>query len=528
VVNRDTPSSGGVSWWPLVVLCLSLVVVSIQTSVLNVALPTFVFQLGAGDSQLQWITDSYVVAFAGLLLTGAALADRFGRRGVMTIGLIICGGASAIAATANSPGELIVWRTIMGVGAALVMPGTLSILVHVYVDPRQRRKAIAYWSLMNAVGSFIGPITGGLILRWTSWRGCFLITVPFVILSVILGHFLLPTSRDASAARFDFFGAILSTAGLTALVWAIIEGPNLGWSATSVVAAITAAAGLGPAFVWWELHTRSPMLDLAMFRHPQLRAAAIALLIAFVAMSSTMYLASLALQLVQGDSPLTAAVKVSAPITIVNLIVVPRSPWLIGRFGTRTLVSGGIAAIAVSSLVIATVGRSSSYVVLCIGFAMMALAFSTFVPASTEAIMTAAPTGSSGGASAINELVRQFGQALGVALGGGLAAVGYKATLSLSNLGLSRSESAKAHLSLSDALNIADSSSGGVNAGLRVAAQSAYVHGIHLALIAGAVAALVGAGYAALAIPAKHRLVTAIEAPMSIDDLPPEPSFEVS
>jgi Na+/melibiose symporter-like transporter len=259
----------------------------------------------------------------------------------------------------------------------------------------------------------------------------------------------------------------------------------------------------------------------------------VALLIAFVAMSSTMYLASLALQLVEGDSPLTAAIKVSAPITIVNLIVVPRAPWLIGRFGTRTLVSGGIAAIAVSSLVIATVGRNTSYVVLCVGFAMMALAFSTFLPASTEAIMTAAPKRSSGGASAINELVRQFGQALGIALGGGLATVGYKASLSLSRVHLSALDSARAHRSLSDALSVADSSPGGHNTALRVAAQTAYITGIRLALIAGAGAAIVGAGYAAFAIPGKRSRVRVLSEPvlgevLAIEVLAIEPSAEAT
>ncbi|MCW2522721.1 MAG: transporter, partial [Frankiales bacterium] len=387
----SAPTSAGPatrqSFWPLVVLCTSLLVVSIQVSILNVALPTLVRALGATDSQLQWIVDAYIVAFAGVLLTGSALADKFGRRGVMTIGLIITGAASIGAGLSNSPSELIVWRTVMGAGAALVMPATLSILVNVYTEPKQRTKAIAYWSLMNATGSFVGPLAGGLLLRWGSWQACFYVCVPFVIAAVVMGRYLVPTSKDPSQARFDVIGALLSTAALTTLVWAIIEGPTKGWADPSVITAFGLAVITLVSFIYWELHTASPMLDLSMFANPQLSAAAVALTIAFLAMSGAMYLAQLALQLVKGYSPLSAALAVSTPITLVNFIVVPRAPWLIHRFGTRWMVSGGISLIAVSSLIIATVTVHSPYPVLCIGFAMMALAFSTFVPASTEAIM---------------------------------------------------------------------------------------------------------------------------------------------
>ncbi|MGX7677969.1 MFS transporter [Jatrophihabitans sp. DSM 45814] len=505
------------SSWPLVVLCTSLLVVTIQTSILNVALPSLVHDLGASDSQLQWFVDAYIVAFAGVLLTGSALADRYGRRGVMTIGLVICGVSSILAGVAQNPTQLIVWRTIMGIGAALVMPATLSILVNVYTERAQRTKAIAYWSLMNATGSFIGPITGGLLLRWATWNFCFYVNIPFVIAAVIMGHYLVPTSKDPSQARFDVLGAILSTGALASLVWAIIEGPNKGWTSPAVASTFIVAVVLLVAFVVWELHTPSPMLDLPLFAKPQLSAAAVALTIAFLAMSGAMYLSSLALQFVKGYTPLAAAVAVSAPITLVNFIVVPRAPWLIHRFGTRVMVSGGIATIACSALIIATLTRTSGYWVLCLGFAMMALAFSTFVPASTEAIMTAVPAERSGGASAVNELTRQVGQALGIALGGGITAIGYHSQFDAASVGLTGENADHAHSSLSGALSVSAKLGGEIGQAVRVAAENAYIHGIRLALMVAAGAALLGALYAALGIPSKHELLARDDYEVELD-----------
>jgi EmrB/QacA subfamily drug resistance transporter len=487
-------------WWALVVLCMALLVVSIETSILNIALPRLTTDLAASESALAWIVDSYLVAFAGLLFAGAALAERFGRRGVMVLGLGVVAGASGMAAMAHDPGVLILWRTVMGVGGALVMPATLSILVNIFVDRKERTKAIAYWSLMNAVGSFIGPLAGGLLLRWADWQACFLVVIPVAVLAMVLAYVLVPTSRDPSAARFDWVGAVLSTAALGGLVWAIIEGPARGWTDPYVLGGFVGATIAGAAFIAWERRTPAPMLDLSMFASRQLRAASVAITIAFLAMMSAMYLAGLALQLAKNYTPLAAAMALSVPITAVNFLIVPRTAWLVNRFGTRTLIAGGIAAIAASSLVISTVTLTSSYWVLCLGFALMAVAFSAFVPASTEAIVTAVPPERSGGASAVNQLTRQIGQALGIALGAAIAAVGYSANYSSPAGASTEGEAHAASTSFFDALAVADRAGAGKEA-LRQAAQEAYVDGVRLALWIGAAVALAGAAYAWAALP---------------------------
>lgn len=329
-------------------------------------------------------------------------------------------------------------------------------------------------------------------------------TVPLIVLAVALGYVVVPNSRDPSAARFDVAGALLSTAALGTLIWAIIEGPSRGWTDGLVGTAFVAAVVLGGAFVAWERRTRAPMLDLTIFASRQLRGATVALTVAFLAMTGGMYLAGLALQLAKGYTPLAAAVAISVPVTVVNFVVVPRTPWLLDRFGTRVMVSGGIALIACSALVISTMTVTSGYLTLCGGFALMALAFSSFVPASTEAVITSVPAERSGGASAVNQLTRQVGQALGIALGGALTAVGYTASFAAPDKGLDPAAATAAGVSLTDARAVAAGLPAPARAALDLAAHEAYVSGIRLSLWVAAGIALRGAAYAAATIPGRR------------------------
>lgn len=476
--------------------------VGIDTSILNVAIPTLVRDLGATPAELQWIVDSYVLVFAGLLLTAGKLGDRYGRKGVMNVGLAIFVLASIGAATSSTPDALIAWRATMGVGAALVMPATLSILVNIFTEPRERRRAIAYWSLMNAAGAFIGPVTGGLLLRHFWWGSCFLVNVPFVTVALILGHFWVPTSKDPDAAkRFDLLGAALSFIALGALLWAVIEGPARGWTDPAIIGGFILSAAMIFAFVRWELRVPDPMLDIATLRSPQLSAAVIAMTIAFMAMTGSMYLIQQALQLVKGYTPLAAALATSGPIVTVNFLVMPRAPGLTERFGARWMVASGSALIAVASIIISLTTVSSGYFNLFVGFALMALAFSIFTPASTEAVMTAVPAEKAGGASAINQMTRQLGQALGVALTGSIAASGYTSGFHLPAGLLPTGAVQQAQSSITGALEVARTVTGSVQVALLDAAHEAFLHGVRLALLVAAVLAVAGAVYAAYAIP---------------------------
>jgi MFS family permease len=392
---------------------------------------------------------------------------------------------------------------VMGVGAALIMPATLSILVNVFTEERARRKAIAYWSLMNATGAFIGPVAGGLLLRHFWWGSCFLVNVPVVIVGLSLQRVLLPTSRNPDAAHFDLLGAALSTLALAALLWGIIEGPAHGWSSPGVVAALGAAGPIFIAFVVWERRVESPMIDLTTFRAPQLTAAATAMTIAFIALTGSMFLIVQSLQIVKGYSPLVAALATSGPITTVNFLLMPRAPALTERFGARWMITAGAALISVGALVIATTTVHSSYANLFVGFAIMATAFSVFVPASTEAIMTAVPKEIAGGASAINQTARQLGQALGIAIGGSIAASGYRAGFLSTGLHLAPKQLHAASSSITGAISVSRTLVGAARVAELAAAHQAFLHGIRLALVTAAVLACGGAVFAALAIPSR-------------------------
>ncbi|HUP76196.1 MAG TPA: MFS transporter [Acidimicrobiales bacterium] len=241
------------------VLCLSLfVIVMDNNTIVNVALPTLVRDLGTSTSQLQWVVDSYTLVFAGLLLAAGSLGDRFGRRGALNVGLVIFGAASTVAAFAGGVDALVAARAVMGVGAAPIMPATLSILTNVFTDARERAIAIALWSAVAGIAVALGPVSGGFLLEHFWWGSVFIINLPVVMVALVAGRMLVPTSRDPAAPRIDWGGAVLSIVGLTALVWSIIEAPERGWTSSGVVAGFALAIVVLAAFSRWELRRAEP------------------------------------------------------------------------------------------------------------------------------------------------------------------------------------------------------------------------------------------------------------------------------
>src|SRR5829696_5336373 len=270
-------------WTSLAVLSLSLVIIGLDNTILNVALPTLQAEFGASASKLQWMVDSYLLVFAGLLLVFGTLGDRLGRKLALQSGITIFGVASLGALIADSSGEVIVIRALMGVGAALIMPATLSIIANVF-PAEERGKAIGIWAAFAAVGIGLGPLAGGLLIDWFDWSAVFLLNVPVALIAVLLGIRLVPESRDPRPGAFDIAGAVLSTTGFTVLVYAIIEAPGAGWTSGTTLGLLAAAAALLAAFVAWERHTPDPMLDLAFFRNARFSVGTAAVSIAFFAL----------------------------------------------------------------------------------------------------------------------------------------------------------------------------------------------------------------------------------------------------
>src|SRR5690349_21480068 len=263
-------------WKALGVLALSLFVITVGNTILNVGLPTIRDELGASASQQQWIVDGYLLVFAGLLLTSGSLGDRFGRRKALVIGLLLFGAGSLLASFAQSASELIASRALMGLGAAGIMPSTLSILTNIF-PAHERPKAIAIWSAVSGAGIAVGPTTGGWLLEHFAWHSLFLVNLPIVAVALAGAFLLVPESRDPRPRSLDLRGAGLSIAALTVVVWAVIEAPERGWGELEILAAFALGLGLLAAFIRWERRTPHPMLDVTVFRNPRFSAASLSL-----------------------------------------------------------------------------------------------------------------------------------------------------------------------------------------------------------------------------------------------------------
>src|SRR5437868_8853892 len=305
-----TPSAATIyrrRWWTLGVLSLALLVIGLDNTILNVALPRLQEDLNASASQLQWITDAYLLVFAGVLLTAGSLGDRFGRKKALLAGLVLFGSGSLFSAFSGSPELLVLGRGVMGLGGAFIMPSTLSVLTNVF-PARERARAISIWAGVSGLGIAIGPITGGFLLDHFWWGSVFLVNVPIVIVALLAAKPLVPESSDPKTPPVDTLGAALSIASLVSLVWAIIEAQSRGWSSSPILVGFAAFAGLGAAFVAWELRTPHPMLQMTFFRNRAFSGASVAISLVFFALMGTIYFLTQYIQLVKGHSPLAAGV----------------------------------------------------------------------------------------------------------------------------------------------------------------------------------------------------------------------------
>ena len=417
-------------WLTLLVLCLSLMVIGIDNTILNVAIPTLAKPtsaggLGASASELQWIVDAYTIVFAGLLLTSGSLGDRFGRYRALTIGLVIFGVGSALSAFAPSATVLIGTRALMGIGASAIMPATLSILTNVFHDPRERAKAIGVWAGVSAIGIAIGPIAGGVLLQHFWWGSVFLVNVPVVIIALVAGFLLVPDSRDPAAGRLDPLGSVLSIAGLSLLLWAVIEGPSNGWGSTSVLGAFIIGAAILTGFFVWELKSANPMLDVRFFENPRFSAASGAITLAFLALFGTIFLLTQYTQQVLGYTTVEAG-AIFLPQSIVLMIFAPMSTRWVRMFGNKAVVATGLFVLAVALALMATFQTdSSAYLVVGIT-ALSAFGMAHVVAPATESIMGSLPRAKAGVGSAMNDTTRQVGGAVGVALLGSILASAFR------------------------------------------------------------------------------------------------------
>jgi EmrB/QacA subfamily drug resistance transporter len=318
-------------WWILVVLCFSLLVIVLDNSILNIALPSIVRELDASTSQLQWMVDSYTLVFAGLLLTAGSLGDRFGRRPALQLGFVIFGLGSLLAAVSGDANQLIGFRAFMGIGGAFIMPATLSIITNVF-PARERGRAIGVWAATAGVAVALGPLTGGFLLEHFYWGSVFLINLPIVALGVLAGIFLIPNSKDPSARRLDPVGAVLSVVSLSTLLFAVIEAPEKGWTATTTLVCFGVGGVLLAAFFVWELRSAHPMLELSFFRNPRFSIASLAIMLTFFAMFGSLFVLTQYFQFVIGYSPIQTGVRLLA-FAVPMMVIAPLSARIVERLG---------------------------------------------------------------------------------------------------------------------------------------------------------------------------------------------------
>ncbi|HVW31631.1 MAG TPA: MFS transporter [Acidimicrobiia bacterium] len=408
-------------------MCLSLVVIGVDNTILNVALPSIVRELHAQGSSLQWIIDAYTIVFAGLLLTAGSLGDRLGRKRALTFGLVLFASFSALASQSRSATMLIVCRGLMGIGGAFIYPTTLSILTNVFTG-KERARAIGVWAGVSGLGIVVGPLGGGLLLEHFAWGSVFLVNVPLCTVAVVLGHFLVPDSKDPEEGRLDPAGALLSIATLMALLYGIIEGPDLGWGTPAVLTGLGTGLVLLVAFGAWELHTSHPMLDVRIFANPRFSAASGAITLTFFALFGSTFLLTQYFQFVLGYSPLKAGM-LTAPVAVGIMGCAPLAPRVVERFGTKRVVVGGLLVIASAQAMYASDTLMSSVVLggLVRMFFGAGMGFTT-APA-TESIMGSLPPARAGVGSAVNDTTRQTGGALGVAVIGSVFASRYHAAV---------------------------------------------------------------------------------------------------
>src|SRR5437868_1372906 len=493
----------------LLTLCLAALIINIDVTIVNVALPSLVRQLGATTTSLQWVVDAYTLVFAALILAAGSLSDRVGRKGVLLAGLGVFAVGSLAGSLCTTPNQLIAARAVMGIGAAGIFPATLSLIANVFTGRAERAKAIGLWGATTGIGVATGPIVGGWLLEHFWWGSVFLFMVPVAILVAALVAWAVPTSRDPNIRPIDWPGLLLSSLGMGTLVLSIIEAPDWGWGSLPTIATIAAGLLILAAFFAVERRTARPMMDVSLFRNARFTAASGSITIGFFVLAGFTFLITQYFQFVKGYTPFGTGIRLLPVATAIAIAAVVGTRLAV-RIGNNVVVATGLTMWGLAVLWISTASASTSYYEI-VGQMLLGGGGLGLIPApATEAIMGAVPTEKAGVGSAVNDATRLFGAALGVAVIGSIAASLYSTRLA-SNLphGLPAQALAAAKGSVGGALVAAQSLDhaglGSLATSLRAASTSAFLHSVEGALrVAGAVA-LLGALIAGIFLPARPR-----------------------
>ncbi|GGY75481.1 MFS transporter [Streptomyces olivaceoviridis] len=490
--RRRAPGAGANRWVVLVVLCVSLLLVALDATVLHVAVPAVTEDLKPGAIELLWIVDVYPLVCASLLILFGTLGDRVGRRRVLLLGYALFGVASAVAAFAPTAETLIAARALLGVGGAMIMPATLSILRQVFPDRRERALAIGVWSAVAAVGAAIGPLLGGFLLEHFWWGAVFLVNIPLMLVSLPVGRMLLPESRGDREGPWDVTGALMAAAGLFGVVFGVkrLGGGEAVASPVTVLPLLTGAALLF-FFVRRQRRLPHPLVDLRMFRRPAFSTSVGCIVLAMLALVGLELIAAQYLQLVLGLSPLQTGLRL-LPLTLAAMAAGLAGARMLRRFGPRRMVCFGFCLTAAAVLTLTGMGGTDDPTLLLAGFVLLGFGLETTLFGAYESMLSEAPADQAGGAAAIGETAYQLGAGIGIALLGSVMNAAYAPGLR-SVPGVPRPASDAAGHSLGEAYEVAGRLGGPAGTALRRAARDSFVHGLHVTLLASAALLLLGA-----------------------------------
>jgi len=501
-------------WWTLGAMCFALFMIMLDNTVVNVALPSIQKDLGASISGLEWTINGYTLSFAVLLATGGRLGDIFGRRRMFLAGVVIFALSSATAGFAADETSLVISRVVQGVGAALMMPGTLSIITDAF-PAHERGKAMGTWAGVSALALAVGPVLGGFLTEHVSWRAIFYINIPVAIGAVLATTFAVRESRDTSVGRdVDYAGVAVLTIGLTALVLSLVEGNSWGWGSPEIVGLLALAALALPAFVFVENRVKAPMVHFELLSDRDFLGAVVVAMIISFAMLGVFFFLALYMQDILGYSPLEAGVRF-LPSTLMIVGIAPVAGRLSDRFGPRWLIAGGLVIVAASLFSFSRIAVDSSYLDLLPGFMLLGIGIAMTMSPMTSAAMNAVPVQKAGLASGVLSMFRMVGGSLGVAVTGaifqGLVSSRLDSLLGSSGVTATQRDQISEGLGSGTVPHIQGLDPAQTKQ-VMAAGSEAFVYALGHAMTVSGFVALVGAAIGATAIRAKTKTHTTIEA----------------
>ena len=495
---------------PIILLALLVAsfVINLDTTLVNVALPTLVRELGATTSQLQWIVDAYNLVFAALLLTAGTCSDRFGRKGVLMIGLAVFGVASVAGGLTSSPSGLIAARAVMGLGAALTFPPTLSLLTNVFTERTERARAIGLWGASAGVAIAMGPIVGGWLLEHYSWSSVFFIMGPVAAVTMALVALSVPTSRSSVPGALDWVGLVTSTLAMGLVVYTIIEAPTYGWGGGRTVGGFIMSAALFSGFIAWERRVPAPMLDVGLFSNMRFTAASASVTVSFFTLFGFIFLMTQYFQFIRGYGPLSTGVHL-LPVALSVAVGSVIGTQAAVRFGTKAIVSIGLVAMSVFYVWVAgSISTTLGYWVISIQMVVYGLGMGLTSAPATESIMGAVSDDEAGVGSAVNDSTRLLGGTLGVAVIGSIYASLFASRIASTLTGRAPSTVVQTmQQSIGAALGVSRrvASDGHIALGatLRNVSTDAFLHGLSVGCMVAAGVAAAGAVLAVVFLPAQ-------------------------